>query len=283
MLSLERLEDNLFRGQNRDVGTKYVFGGQILSQALAAAQNTIENNRMAYSLHAYFLHAGNIQQPIIYNVERTRDGKNFSLRRVTAIQHGQVIFFCTTSFQAGEQGVEHQTKMPTVPAPEDVPATPPLPPEISARLPAQVQSWLKLSGQFDFRLIPASHAVDAPNGQPSQHLWLRLNVPLSDNIELHQILLTYASDFQLLNTVTLPHEINYYTPQVQMASLDHALWFHRPFRMDEWLLYALESPTAQGARGLARGQFFTRHGVLVANTVQEGLIRTINHSAPPKN
>ncbi|AXI82810.1 acyl-CoA thioesterase II [Xylella taiwanensis] len=278
MLSLERLEDNLFRGQNHDIGTKYVFGGQILAQALAAAQNTIESSRIAHSLHAYFLRAGNIQQPIIYNVERTRDGKSFSLRRVTAIQHGQVIFFCTASFQECEDGAEHQAKMPAVRPPEDIAPIQSLPP-----LPTQMHSWLNLSEQFEFRRARPSNELDSQQHPPSQHLWLRLNAPLGDSIALHQVLLTYASDFQLLDTAAFPHGINYHTPQVQMASLDHALWFHRPFRIDDWLLYALESPSAQGARGLAQGQFFTQNGVLVANTAQEGLMRTINHAAPPKD
>lgn len=283
MLSLERLEDNLFRGQNRDIGTKYVFGGQILAQALAAAQNTIENSRIAHSLHAYFLRTGNIQQPIIYNVERTRDGKSFSLRRVTAIQHGQVIFFCTASFQEREDGAEHQTNMPAVSPPEDIAPTPPLPPETLSRMPSQMQTWLNLSGQFEFRRVPPNNTLDLQKHSAFQHLWLRMNAPLGDRIELHQILLTYASDFQLLETATSRHGINYHTPQVQMASLDHALWFHRPFRIDDWLLYTLESPTAQGARGLARGQFFTRNGVLIANTAQEGLMRMTNHTTPSKD
>ncbi|MFT4249535.1 MAG: acyl-CoA thioesterase II [Pseudomonas sp.] len=276
LLSLERLEDNLFRGQSRDIGTKYVFGGQVLGQALAAAQTTVENGRRAHSLHAYFLRAGDIEHPIVYDVDRTRDGGSFSVRRVTAIQHGKVIFFCAASFQEEEAGAEHQTRMPVVPPPEEVEQTPPVAPEVLARLPAKVQRWLTRGGPFEFRHVYPRDELNPPKRPPLQQMWLRLNEPVGDDVALHQALLAYCSDFQLLGTSTFPHGISYYTPNVQMASLDHALWFHRPFRADDWLLYSLDSPTAQGARGLARGQFFTRDGMLVASTTQEGLIRVVH-------
>ncbi|MGX9957850.1 acyl-CoA thioesterase II [Xanthomonas euvesicatoria] len=275
LLSLERLEDNLFRGQSRDIGTKYVFGGQVLGQALSAAQATVENGRQAHSLHAYFLRAGNIDHPIVYDVDRTRDGGSFSVRRVTAIQHGKVIFFCAASFQEREDGAEHQSAMPVVPPPEDIEPAAPLAPEVLARLPAKVQRWLSRGGPFEFRHVFPRDELKPPKRPPFQQMWLRLNDPIGDDVGLHQALLAYASDFQLLGTSTFPHGISYYTPNVQMASLDHALWFHRPFRTDDWLLYSLDSPTAQGSRGLARGQFFTRDGVLVASTTQEGLIRVV--------
>ena len=275
LLSLERLEDNLFRGQSRDIGTKYVFGGQVLGQALAAAQATVENGRQAHSLHAYFLRAGDIEHPIVYDVDRTRDGGSFSVRRVTAIQHGKVIFFCAASFQEHEAGAEHQSRMPEVPQPEDIAPTAPLPPEALAKLPVKVQRWLSRGGPFEFRHVYPRDELDPPKRPPFQQMWLRLNDPVGDDQGLHRALLAYASDFQLLGTSTFPHGISYYTPGVQMASLDHVLWFHRPFRTDDWLLYSLDSPTAQGSRGLARGQFFTRDGVLVASTSQEGLIRVV--------
>ncbi|MBV6795157.1 acyl-CoA thioesterase II [Xanthomonas euvesicatoria] len=275
LLSLERLEDNLFRGQSRDIGTKYVFGGQVLGQALSAAQATVENGRQAHSLHAYFLRAGNIDHPIVYDVDRTRDGGSFSVRRVTAIQHGKVIFFCPASFQEREDGAEHQSAMPVVPPPEDIEPAAPLAPEVLAKLPAKVQRWLSRGGPFEFRHVFPRDELKPPKRPPFQQMWLRLNDPIGDDVGLHQALLAYASDFQLLGTSTFPHGISYYTPNVQMASLDHALWFHRPFRTDDWLLYSLDSPTAQGSRGLARGQFFTRDGVLVASTTQEGLIRVV--------
>ncbi|UKE74393.1 acyl-CoA thioesterase II [Xanthomonas graminis] len=275
LLSLERLEDNLFRGKSRDIGTKYVFGGQVLGQALSAAHATVDNGRRAHSLHAYFLRAGDIDHPLVYEVDRTRDGGSFSVRRVTALQHGKVIFFCAASFQEQEDGATHQLKMPEVPQPEDIEPTPAAHPDVLATLPTKVQRWLSRGGPFEFRHVYPRDELNPPKRPPFQQMWLRLSEPVGDAPELHKALLAYASDFHLLGTATFPHGISYYTPNVQMASLDHALWFHRPFRADDWLLYALDSPSAQGSRGLARGQFFTRDGVLVASTVQEGLIRVV--------
>ena len=275
LLALERLEDNLFRGQSRDIGTKYVFGGQVLGQALAAAQATIDNGRHAHSLHAYFLRAGDIEHPIVYDVDRTRDGGSFSVRRITAIQHGKVIFFCAASFQDDEPGAEHQLKMPEVPQPEDIAPAAPVPPEVMATLPTKVQRWLSRGGPFEFRHVYPRDELNPPKRPPYQQVWFRLSEPVGDAPELHRALLAYASDFHLLGTATFPHGISYYQPNVQMASLDHALWFHRSFRADDWLLYSIDSPSAQGSRGFARGQVFDRNGRLVASTAQEGLIRVV--------
>ena len=275
LLSLERLEDNLFRGQSRDIGTKYVFGGQVLGQALSAAQATLAEPRTAHSLHAYFLRAGDIAHPIVYDVDRTRDGGSFSVRRVTAIQHGKVIFFCAASFQDGETGAEHQLSMPEMPRPEDLDAAPAIPPEKLALLPIKVQRWLDRQGPFEFRHVYPRDELNPPKRPPFQQVWFRLAEKVGDAPELHRALLAYASDFHLLGTATFPHGISYYTPNVQMASLDHALWFHRDFRADDWLLYSIDSPSAQGARGLARGQVYDRSGRLVASTAQEGMIRVV--------
>lgn len=275
LLSLERLEDNLFRGQSRDIGTKYVFGGQVLGQALSAAQATMPEPRAAHSLHAYFLRAGDIEHPIVYDVDRTRDGGSFSVRRVTAIQHGKVIFFCAASFQEAERGVEHQPPMPQVPDPDDIAPADPIPPEVLATLPTKVQRWLDRAGPFEFRHVHPRNDLRPAKQPPFNQVWFRLGERVGDGPELHRALLAYASDFHLLGTTTFPHGISYYQPDVQMASLDHGLWFHRPFRADEWLLYAIDSPSAQGARGLARGQVFSRDGRLVASTVQEGMIRVV--------
>ncbi|MDE1894687.1 MAG: acyl-CoA thioesterase II [Pseudomonadota bacterium] len=276
LLQLERLEDNLFRGQSRDIGTRFVFGGQVLGQALAAAQHTVDAAREAHSLHAYFLRAGDIEAPIVYNVERTRDGGTFSSRRVVAIQHGQPILNGSISFQLPEKGVEHQAPMPEVPAPEDIEPWHPLPPDELARLPVKLQRWMGVDGPFEFRQLWPRDERQPARRPPFQHIWFRLASPISDSAVLHRALLAYASDFHLIGTATLPHGISYLTNNVQMASLDHALWFHRPFRVDEWLLYSFDSPTAQGGRGLARGQIFSRDGRLVASTAQEGLIRVRN-------
>ena len=277
LLALERLEDNLFRGQSRDIGTKYVFGGQVLGQSLSAAQATIdaEHPRDAHSLHAYFLRAGDIEAPIVYQVDRTRDGGSFSVRRVTAIQHGQVIFFAAASFHRHEEGVTHQLSMPEVPRPDDLPTAEAIPDGVLATLPTKVQRWLDRAGPFEFRHVYPRDELNPPKRPPYQQVWFRLTERIGDAPELHREILAYASDFHLLGTANFPHGISYYQPGVQMASLDHALWFHRPFRVDDWLLYSIDSPSAQDARGLARGQIFDAQGRLVASTAQEGMVRVL--------
>ena len=279
LLSLERLEDNLFRGQSHDIGTKYVFGGQVVGQALSAAQATLKETRTAHSLHAYFLKAGDIAAPIVYQVDRTRDGGSFSVRRVTAIQHGQPIFFLAASFQRDEDGAEHQLSMPEVPQPEDIEPGHAVPERVMAELPEKIQRWLSKEGPFEFRHVYPRDELKPPKRPPYQQVWFRLAEKVGDAPELHRALLAYASDFHLLGTATFPHGISYYQPNVQMASLDHALWFHRPFRADDWLLYSIDSPSAQGSRGLARGMVYDRHGKLVASTAQEGLIRVVSDAA----
>lgn len=285
LLRLERLEENLFRGQSRDIGTKYVFGGQVLGQALSAAQQTVEQDRHVHSLHAYFLRAGDVEAPIVYDVDRSRDGNSFSVRRVTAIQHGKPIFVFASSFQQVEKGNEHQLSRPEVPQPEDVEPVSTPAAEVLAKLPAKMQRWLNRMGPFEMRPVYPRDEVRPPKRPPYQQVWFRLidriDAEAGDAPELHQSLLAYASDFHLLGTATFPHGISYYQPNVQMASLDHAMWFHRPFRADDWLLYALDSPSAQGARGLARGMIFDRGGRLVASTAQEGLIRVLPERDSP--
>jgi acyl-CoA thioesterase-2 len=273
LLRLERLEDNLFRGESRDIGTHRVFGGQVLGQALSAAQQTVDASRAAHSLHAYFLRAGDTEAPIVYSVERARDGGSFSVRRVVAIQHGQPIFNCSVSFQIHENGVEHQLPMPAVPLPDDLPASPIVPPEQLAMIPAKLQRWLAMRGPFEFRRVHPRNELDPGKQPPFQNVWFKLIARAPDDDVLHRSMLAYASDFHLVGTTTFPHAISYLQKNVQMASLDHALWFHRPFRVDEWLLYSCDSPTAQGARGLARGMIYSVDGRLVASTAQEGLIR----------
>ena len=282
LLSLERLEDNLFRGQSRDIGTKYVFGGQVLGQALSAAQATLPGTRHAHSLHAYFLRAGDIAHPIVYDVDRTRDGGSFSVRRVTAIQHGQPIFVFAASFQEKEAGAEHQLSMPEVPKPEDVEPAHAVPAAVLATLSTKVQRWLSRMGPFEFRHVYPRDELKPPKRPPFQQVWFKLTEKVGDAPELHRTLLAYASDFHLLGTATFPHGISYYQPDVQMASLDHTLWFHRAFRADDWLLYSIDSPSAQGSRGLARGQIYDRDGRLVASTAQEGLIRVVSEDKTTK-
>ncbi|MGA7296035.1 MAG: acyl-CoA thioesterase II [Rhodanobacteraceae bacterium] len=273
LLSLERLEDNLFRGISRDIGTANVFGGQVLGQALSAAQQTVDMPRAAHSLHAYFLRPGDTEKPIIYQVERSRDGGSFSSRRVVAIQHGKPILNGAVSFQIDEPGAEHQTTMPVVPAPADLAEPDRLPECELQKLPIKLQRWLSMSGPFEFRHVHPRNELKPTRQPPQQYVWFRLTETVDDRPELHRALLAYASDFHLIGTAALPHGISFLQKNVQVASLDHALWYHRSFRADQWLLYACDSPSAQGARGLARGMIFTENGELIASTAQEGLIR----------
>ena len=275
LLALERLEDNLFRGDSRDIGTRHVFGGQVLGQSVSAAQQTVPAARTLHSLHAYFLRAGDIEHPIIYDVDRTRDGGSFSVRRVTAVQHGKPIFVLAGSFHAAESGASHQVSAPDVPKPEGLPEPTPLSAETLARVPAKMRRWLSKKGPFEFRHVHERDEVSPVRQPPFRQVWFRLIDRIPDDPALHRALLAYASDFHLIGTTTFPHAISYMQPNVQMASLDHAMWFLRPFRIDEWLLYACDSPSAQDARGLARGSIYTRDGVLVASTAQEGLIRVL--------
>lgn len=279
LLTLERIEENLFRGQSRDIGTKYVFGGQVLGQSLSAAQHTVDAERAVHSIHAYFLRAGDINAPIVFDVDRSRDGHSFSVRRVTAIQHGKPILVFAASFQITEPGVEHQSHMPEVPQPEDIPLQEPPSATQMEKLSPKMQRWLTRMGPFEMRPVYSRDELHPTKRPPYQQVWFRLTQKIGDDVNMHRAMLAYASDFYLLGTTTFPHAISYYQPNVQMASLDHALWFHRPFRIDEWLLYVLDSPTAQSARGLAHGSIYTRDGVLVATVAQEGLIRVLNEES----
>ncbi len=272
LLELERLEDRIFRGQSRDIGSPRVFGGQVLGQALTAANYTVEG-REAHSLHAYFLRAGDVTAPIIYDVDLARDGRSFSNRRVVAIQHGRPIFNMTASFQIPEQGLEHQATIPDVPPADELQDLSDTADEILAKLPEKMRRYLTRRRPFEIRPVEPVSLLSLEPAEPVRRMWMRTIDRLPDEPDLHRNLLAYMSDFQLIGTTTLPHGIHFEQGKVQMASLDHALWFHRPFRADEWLLYSLESPNAASARGFALGRFFNADGVLVASTAQEGLIR----------
>jgi len=271
-LSLEQLEDNLFRGGSRKLGGKSIFGGQVLGQALVAADQTIEG-RLAHSLHAYFLRPGDPDLSVIYKVERLRDGRSFTTRRVTAIQRERPIFAMAISFQISEEGFEHQMTMPDVPGPEGLLSTVELRRQFSKKLPETLREVLTAERPIELRPVVADDPLHTAPRPPAQAVWLRAGSPLPEQPSLHQALLAYASDFNLLDTALLPHGISFFQPEVQAASLDHAMWFHRPFRMDDWLLYSMDSPSACGNRGLARGNIFSADGRLVASVAQEGLIR----------
>jgi acyl-CoA thioesterase-2 len=272
LLELERIEDNIFRGESRDLGGDRVFGGQVLGQALSAASYTADA-REVHSLHAYFLLPGDVNAPIVYEVDIARDGKSFSTRRVVAIQHGRPIFNMAASFQSPEQGLEHAAPMPQVPPPEALADVRAVAPEILAKVPDKMRRFVTHERPFEVRPVEPVHLISPPRQEPRRHMWLKAIDKLPDDADLHRNLLAYISDYQLVATATLPHGVHFAEGNVQLASLDHAMWFHRPFRVDEWLLYSMESPSASGGRGLAFGRFFTRDGRLVASTAQEGVVR----------
>ena len=272
LLQLEQLEVNLFRGQSRDIGSPQVFGGQVLGQALSAAAATVEG-RVVHSLHAYFLRRGDCNAPIVYEVDRSLDGNHFSNRRIVAIQHGAQIFNMTASFQVGESGFDHQIAIPQVPPPESLEHAVGPPPEILARLPERVRRFLELPRPFEFRTVQPLEYLTPRRAEPLRQIWFRAVDRLPDDEMLHRRLLAYVSDFFLLDTATLPHGNALLRPTLTMASIDHAMWFHRPLRVDEWLLSAMDSPSASGARGFARASVFARDGRLVASAAQEGLVR----------
>ena len=277
VFELEPLEVNLFRGQSQDIGSPQVFGGQVLGQALRAASLTVPDGRMVHSLHAYFLRRGDCNAPIIYDVDRSRDGKSFTSRRVVAIQHGEQIFNMAASFQIEEPGFEHQIAMPQVPPPEGLPdATAQLRTllqEMPERLPTRVRRFLETPRPFEFRVVQPIDYLNPKKLPPQRQAWFRAVGRVPDDEMLHRCMLAYVSDFYLLDTATLPHGTSFLHTRLIMASIDHAMWFHRPLRVDDWLLYALDSPSASGARGFARASVFSRDGRLVASTAQEGLIR----------
>ena len=278
LLKLERLEENIFRGESRDIGGAQVFGGQVLGQALSAAHHTVENRR-AHSLHAYFLRRGDMNAPIVYDVDRSRDGGSFSVRRVVAIQHGRPIFNFAASFQAPEEGLSHQAEMPSVEGPDGLPDLTEVAPDILQKIPEKMHRYLTVKRAFEFRPVDAMDFLEPEPRPPAKYVWIRTVDRLPDEPSLHQNLLAYVSDYELLGTATLPHGLPFGQGRVLMASLDHALWFHRDVRIDDWLLYAMDSPNASGARGFSRGQFFTRDGTLVASTSQEGLVRVLGEDA----
>jgi acyl-CoA thioesterase II len=279
-LELEPLEVNLFRGESRDIGSPQVFGGQVLGQALTAASATVDG-RIVHSLHAYFLRRGDFNAPIVYQVDRSLDGHSFSNRRVVAIQHGEPIFNMAASFQVLEEGLEHQIAMPAVPQPEELPDSSRPPPQLLARLPQRVRRFLEQPRPFEFRLVQPMDYLAPRDAAPSRQVWFRAVDRLPADERLHRRLLAYLSDYFLLDTATLPHGSALLGNSIVMASIDHAMWFHRPLRVDDWLLYAVESPSASGARGFARAGVYSRDGRLVASTAQEGLVRLKSATPSP--
>jgi len=273
LLALERLEENLYRGQSEDLGWGVVFGGQVLGQALTAAIRTVPEERPVHSLHAYFLRPGDVRAPIVYDVDRIRDGSSFTTRRVVAIQHGEAIFNLAASFQKVEPGFEHAEEMPKVPGPEALPTDGERLQRHGDQVPDVLRERAFAERPFESRTVEDDDPLTTAVQPPTRHVWFRAVHRLPDTPSVHQALLAYTSDYAFLTTALKPHGVTWLTPGMQVASLDHAVWFHAPFRADEWLLHVMQSPRAAGSRGLVLGRVYTRDGVLVATTAQEGLTR----------
>ena len=273
LLALERIEHNLFRGQSQDLGWGRVFGGQVLGQALSAAAQTVPEGRVVHSMHGYFLRPGLTDKPIVYDVDRIRDGQSFTTRRVVAIQGGQAIFSMSASFQGVEDGFDHADPMPVAPDPDTLLSERELAARIAHMIPEPLRTQVVAERPIEVRPVVPMNPLRPTVAPPTRELWYRTSGPLDDRPALHQYMLAYASDFNFLGTSMQPHGVSWLSPGMQVASLDHAMWFHRPFRFDDWLLYVIDSPSASGARGFVRGRFFDREGRLVASCAQEGLIR----------
>lgn len=272
ILDLERLEVNLFRGHSPQVGMKRVFGGQVLGQALVAATRTVEGV-LPHSLHAYFLLGGDPAVPIIYDVDRIRDGKSFTTRRVVAIQHGRAIFSMSVSFHNDEEGLEHQMTKPDVPLPDQLPSDIEIKQQILPELPEAVRNYYLRDRPIELRPVDFGRYAGKPQPDNRFNIWMRTTAPLPDDPAIHRCALAYASDMTILDTALLPHQRSIFDRNIMGASLDHAVWFHRPFRADQWLLYSQDSPNSHGSRGFGRGLIFAADGTLVASVAQEGLMR----------
>lgn len=272
-LDLEKLEENLFRGTSPQIGWQRVFGGQVIAQALVAAHRTVDADRFIHSLHAYFMRPGDPSVPIIYQVERIRNGSSFNTRRVVAIQHGEPIFSMSASFQIEEEGYDHQMPAPKVPAPESLLSETQLQEAFLAKAPPMIRKYWQNKRPIEIKPVSLAHYISNEKLAPNQDVWVRAVGDVPDDRCFQAAILAYLSDMTLLDTSLYAHGTTIFDPSIQVASLDHAMWFHRPCKLDGWLLYSQDSPSASGARGLTRGSIMTRDGVLIASVTQEGLIR----------
>ena len=279
LLDLEHLEENLFRGQSENIGGPRVFGAQVIGQALTAAVRTVPSKRFVHSLHAYFLRPGDMEYPIIYDVERTRDGGSFTTRRVVAIQKGEPIFDMALSFHKKEKGPSHQIDMIDIPGPEECISELEVKKKMIDKVPLKYRDFFLRERPIEIRNLPGEGMFEEPKKKPPhKHVWMKAVGKIPDDVVQHQAILAYASDMGLLSTSMNPHRLSFAKGNVMSASLDHAVWFHRPFRADEWMLYSTDSPSASNARGFNRGSVYTEDGVLVASAVQEGLMRIVKDS-----
>ncbi len=276
LLKLEKIEENLYRGQSQDLGFGNVFGGQVMGQALSAAKQTVDESRGVHSFHSYFLRPGNTNKPIVYDVDCIRDGKSFTTRHVVAIQNGVPIFNMSASFQIEEPGFEHQDDMPEITGPENFKTKTSAYKEYQQLIPELIRDKMTCEKPIEIRPVNPQNMVNPHVMEAKSAVWCRTVDKLPDDLRIHKYLLAYASDFDFLPVSLNPHAESFWKPYMQVATIDHAMWFHRPFRFDDWLLYVIDSPSATGARGLVRGQFYNQQGELVASTIQEGLIRNRN-------
>ncbi|WP_338866367.1 acyl-CoA thioesterase II [Myxococcus stipitatus] len=275
LLKLESIEENLFRGKSQDLGFRQLFGGQVLGQALSAASRTVEPARHVHSLHGYFLRPGDAGLPVVYTVDRVRDGGSITTRRVVAIQKGQPIFTMMASFHGDEAGFAHQSQMPDVPAPEGLSTDLELWSRQADRIPARLREKILCAKPIEIRPVEYTDPFNPTATEPRKAVWFRADGELPEDPQVHKYVLAYASDFNLISTALLPHAASFFQPQVIGASLDHALWFHGDLKVNDWLLYVMDSPWAGNARGLARGSIYSRDGRLVASVAQEGLLRIL--------
>lgn len=273
LLDLEALEQDLYRGNSPQVGWQRVFGGQVIGQALVAAQRTVDTRRVVHSLHAYFMRPGDPSTPIVYTVDRIRDGTSFATRRVVAIQHGKAIFSLEASFQTEEPGMEFQLEMPQVTPPEKLPSIEEMKDAVLTGAPEQVKRYWKRERPLEIRPVSLTHYISDEKLPPFQNVWVRPTGPVPDDRIVQAAVLAYLSDMLLLDTALFAHGRSVFDTTLQVASLDHAMWFHRPFAFDDWMLYTMDSPNSNGARGFSRGSLFARDGRLIASVAQEGLIR----------
>ncbi|SEL31006.1 acyl-CoA thioesterase-2 [Colwellia chukchiensis] len=273
LLTLEAIEQGIYRGNSQDLGYKTLFGGQVMGQALSAAQETVAKSHNVHSLHSYFLRPGDASKPVVYQVENIRDGRSFQTRRVNAIQNGQAIFYMTASFQQHEQGFEHQDTMPQVPGPEGLTSYTDFIFQHQDAIPEAIRGKFLAEKPIEVRPVEHYNWLQPEKTDAKCQMWLKANGSLPDDLRIHTYLLAYSSDFSFLPTALYPHGVSFWHPNFQLATIDHSMWFHRPFRLDEWLLYCVDSPSASSGRGLVRGQIFNQAGVLVASTMQEGVMR----------
>lgn len=273
ILNIEKIEENLYRGNSPQVGWQRVFGGQVIAQALMAAQRTVDDSRHVHSLHAYFIRPGDPTVPILYQVETLRDGTSFTTRRVVAVQHGKAIFSMSASFQIREDGYDHQIEIPTVPQPEELLSEEQMQQVFLSKAPENVKKYWKNKRPIEIRPVSLTHYLSDEKLAPHQNIWVRAVGNVPDHPHYQAAILAYLSDMTLLDTSLYPHGTSIFNPDIQVASLDHAMWFHRPCKIDDWLLYTQDSPSTMGARGLTRGSLYTRSGTLIASVAQEGLIR----------